>query len=82
MFFFRQQEMRQSNQQSINNKNYKSTTMFQQVKSSNKATTYHGVIYSVACTEMTKTKKNKNSTAVHVVELSWASVVIIFKFKS
>merc|ERR1712105_670 len=35
----------------------------------------------VACTEMTKSKKIKILRAVHVVELSWASIVIIFNFK-
>ena len=36
----------------------------------------------IACTEMTKTKKIEILQAVHVVELSWASIVIIFSFKS
>ena len=36
----------------------------------------------VACTEMTKNKKIEILRAVHVVELSWASIVIIFSFKS
>ena len=36
----------------------------------------------LACTEMTKTKKMEILQAVHVVELSWASIVIIFSFKS
>ena len=36
----------------------------------------------LACTEMTKTKKIEILRAVHVVELSWASIVIIFSFKS
>ena len=31
---------------------------------------------------MTKTKKIEILRAVHVVELSWASIVIIFSFKS
>ena len=35
-----------------------------------------------ACTEMTKTKKIEILRAVHVVVLSWASIVIIFSFKS
>ena len=35
-----------------------------------------------ACTEMTKRKKNEILRAVHVVVLSWASIVIIFSFKS
>ena len=39
-------------------------------------------VYVVACTEMTKTKKIESLRAVHVVELSWASIVIIFSFKS
>ena len=33
-------------------------------------------------TEMTKTNKIEILRAVHVVELSWASIVIIFSFKS
>ena len=37
---------------------------------------------TLACTEMTKTKKIDILRAVHVVELSWASIVIIFSFKS
>ena len=36
----------------------------------------------LARTEMTKTKKIEILRAVHVVELSWASIVIIFSFKS
>ena len=40
------------------------------------------VTWLVACTEMTKTKKIEILRAVHVVELSWASIVIIFSFKS
>ena len=38
--------------------------------------------YLIACTEMTKTKKIEILQAVHVVELSLASIVIIFSFKS
>ena len=37
---------------------------------------------ALACTEMTKTKKIEILQAVNVVELSWASIVIIFSFKS
>ena len=40
------------------------------------------VACGLACSEMTKTKKIKILQAVHVVELSWASIVIIFSFKS
>ena len=36
----------------------------------------------LACTEMTKNKKIEILRAVHVVELSWASIVIIFSFLS
>ena len=39
-------------------------------------------VYTVACTEMTKNKKIEILRAAHVVELSWASIVIIFSFKS
>ena len=38
------------------------------------------VIWSIACTEMTKSKKIKILWAVHVVELSWAPIVITFRF--
>ena len=38
--------------------------------------------HTLACTEMTKTKKIEIFRAVHVVELSWASIVIIFSFRS
>ena len=37
---------------------------------------------ALACTEMTKTKKIGILRAVHIVELSWASIVIIFSFKN
>ena len=36
----------------------------------------------IACTEINKTKKIEILRAVHVVELSWAFIVIIFSFKS
>ena len=38
--------------------------------------------YLIACTEMTKNKKIEILRAAHVVELSWASIVIIFSFLS
>ena len=38
--------------------------------------------YTLACTEMTKNKKIEILRAAHVVELSWASIVIIFSFLS
>ena len=40
----------------------------------------HG--WTVACTGMAKSIKIKILRAVHVVELSWASIVIIFSFDS
>ena len=43
-------------------------------------TTLSSQISVLACTEITKTKKIEILQAVHVVELSWASVVIIFSF--
>ena len=42
----------------------------------------HAHTRTLACTEMTKTKKIEILRAVYVVELSWASMVIIFSFKS
>ena len=40
------------------------------------------ITWTVACTEMTKSKKIKIVRAVYVVGLFWASIVIIFSFKS
>ena len=38
--------------------------------------------WAVACTEMTKIKKIEILRAVHVVELSWATIVTFSGFKS
>ena len=38
--------------------------------------------WPLACTEMTRTKKIEILRAVHVVELSWAPIVIIFSLKN